>query len=159
MTTENTDLQNVVVKSLCHCFCIPFLKLDVMLFNTCLESQSPESSKLSKKISLLWSSFIHGVFNAALCIVTEAGNIGTGSESRRSDRIETCIVSVTHMIELFKQVQKFKKYLVHPVPKPRQLCVLRTSWNHYLFQLVCGILDFSFKRLSAQQAQTPWVIL
>ena len=67
----------------------------------------------------------HRVFNAALCILTEAGDIGTGSESRRSERLETCIVSVTHMI---KTVSKFlKNILVHLVSKPRQFCVLRNS--------------------------------
>ena len=40
-------------------------------------------------------------------ILTEADNILTGSESRQSKRIETFIVSSTHMIELFKHVKNF----------------------------------------------------
>ena len=49
---------------------------------------------------------LNGSFNAALYIVTEAGNMVTGSESRQSERSETCIVSVTQIIEFFRQVQK-----------------------------------------------------
>ena len=68
---------------------------------------------------------IQGVFNAALCILTDAGNIGTGSENQPSERIETCIVSVTQIIELFRK--KSKNIIVHPGSKPRHFCVLRIS--------------------------------
>ena len=49
----------------------------------------------------------HHIIIAAQRKLLEAVNILSGSDSRRSESIETLIVRVTQMIEIFRQLQKF----------------------------------------------------
>ena len=78
----------------------------------------------------------HHIIIAAQRKLLEAVNILAGSDSRRSESIETLIVRVTQMIEIFRQLLKFLKIILYHVSKPKKIFVVKTSQNYFFPSLL-----------------------